>query len=534
MANILLNGNVYTGAGVAVQGATVELLARNTVTPVLTNGTYVGGTTAAGLWNFSFTPPANRRIDVRITNGTSVSFLKYDDQMQVSSVETASLRVINPAFSYVYDIVPAAITADRQLNLPLITGTATLATIDEGVKGADIASGATLTLVAGSDFADVTGTTTVTAISTRPAGSRFTFQFDGALTLTHNATTLILQGAVNLVTAAGDVLRFISEGGGNWREEGRRLAAASGAPTAGQYVVLAVHADLSAERVLTGTANQITITDGGANGDVTLSTPQSIATGSAPQFARMGLGVAADATKLFILDESTTAANTFEMRASTDVAHGMTNELPTNAYASFKRGATSGGLRILGVRGGGSADGLTLVGVGADATTRATLARAPVVITGSKISAASIADTGADSNILGVGVGNTAGSITMRFFLDSDGDSHQDVGTAWTTFDDHDDLALLNTLAAHVTRPDDPIREQFGDWLKERREPLERMKLVTFNEDGHHFVNMSRLSMLNVGAIRQMGRQLERLELAINTLQIQLNGGKDSNERLIG
>ena len=229
MANILLNGNVYTGAGVAVQGATVELLARNTVTPVLTNGTYVGGTTAAGLWNFSFAPPANRRIDVRITNGTSISFLKYDDQIQVSSVETASLRVINPAFSYVYDIVPAAITADRQLNLPLITGTATLATIDEGVKGADIASGATLTLVAGSDFADVTGTTTVTAISTRPAGSRFTFQFDGALTLTHNATTLILQGGVNLVTAAGDVLTFISEGGGNWREESRRLAAAAGA-----------------------------------------------------------------------------------------------------------------------------------------------------------------------------------------------------------------------------------------------------------------------------------------------------------------
>ena len=227
MANILLNGNVYTGAGVAVQGATVELLARNTLTPVLTNGTYVGGTTAAGLWNFSFTPPANRRIDVRITNGTSVSFLKYDDQMQVSSVETASLRVINPGFDFVYDIVPAAITADRTLNLPLITGTATLATIDEGVKGADIASGATLTLVAGSDFADVTGTTTVTAISTRPAGSRFTFQFDGALTLTHNATTLILQGAVNLVTAAGDVLRFISEGGGNWREESRRLAAAA-------------------------------------------------------------------------------------------------------------------------------------------------------------------------------------------------------------------------------------------------------------------------------------------------------------------
>mgnify|MGYP001584083229 CR=1 FL=1 len=231
MANVLLAGTLLTGAGVAVVGATVEVFDRDTTTPA--RATFAGGTDASGDWNFSYAPGANaRRVDVRITNGSSISFLKYDDQIQVSSVETANLRIINPAFTFEYDIVPAAITAARQLNLPLLTGTATLAAIDEGVKGADIASGATLTLVAGSDFADVTGTTTVTAISTRPAGSRFTFQFDGALTLTHNATTLILQGAVNLVTAAGDVLTFISEGGGNWREESRRLAAAAAAPPA--------------------------------------------------------------------------------------------------------------------------------------------------------------------------------------------------------------------------------------------------------------------------------------------------------------
>ena len=227
MANVLLAGTVLTGAGVAVVGATVEVFDRDTVTPV--RATFAGGTDASGDWNFSYAPGANsRRVDVRVTNGSSISFLKYDDQLQVSSVETANLRIINPAFTFEYDIVPAAITAARQLNLPLITGTATLAAIDEGVKGADIASAATLTLVAGSDFADVTGTTTVTAISTRPAGSRFTFQFDGALILTHNATTLILQGAANQTTAAGDVISFISEGAGNWRELSRRLAAAAG------------------------------------------------------------------------------------------------------------------------------------------------------------------------------------------------------------------------------------------------------------------------------------------------------------------
>ena len=232
MAVQRFSGFVYTGAGVAVVGATIDIFARNTLTAQTTVPATVT-TDANGYW--TATVAAETRCDVRITNGSSITWLKYDDEIQIEGIEVAILRVRNPADTFDYDIVPAAITADRQLNLPLITGTATVATIDEGVKGADISSvGAQLVLVAGSDFADVTGTTTITSISTRPAGSRFTFQFDGALTLTHNATTLILQGAVNLVTAAGDVLTFISEGGGNWRELSRRLAATTAGTRATQ------------------------------------------------------------------------------------------------------------------------------------------------------------------------------------------------------------------------------------------------------------------------------------------------------------
>lgn len=47
---------------------------------------------------------------------------------------------------------------------------------------------------------------------------------------------------------------------------------------------------------ITGTANQVIASS--STGAVTLSTPQSIATASTPQFARMGLGVAADAAIL--------------------------------------------------------------------------------------------------------------------------------------------------------------------------------------------------------------------------------------------
>ncbi len=53
-------------------------------------------------------------------------------------------------------------------------------------------------------------------------------------------------------------------------------AAGGGAPTNATYVTMSLNGTLSAERVLTGTNNQITITDGGANGNVTLSTPQDL------------------------------------------------------------------------------------------------------------------------------------------------------------------------------------------------------------------------------------------------------------------
>lgn len=81
--------------------------------------------------------------------------------------------------------------------------------------------------------------------------------------------------------------------------------ATTGAPTDAQYVTLALNSNLSDERVLTGTTNQVTITDNGANSTVVLSLPQNIHTAATPQFARLGLGAAADATALLNLSGTT-------------------------------------------------------------------------------------------------------------------------------------------------------------------------------------------------------------------------------------
>jgi len=63
-----------------------------------------------------------------------------------------------------------------------------------------------------------------------------------------------------------------------------------------QFVVVVGDPILPNERILTGTSNQVIVTDSGAGASITLSTPQSIHTSATPQFAKIGLGIAADST----------------------------------------------------------------------------------------------------------------------------------------------------------------------------------------------------------------------------------------------
>lgn len=85
-------------------------------------------------------------------------------------------------------------------------------------KGSDIASATTTDIGAATgNYAQITGTTTITGLGTIAAGAWRNVTFTGILTLTHNATSLILPTGANITTAAGDTALFVSEGSGNWR-----------------------------------------------------------------------------------------------------------------------------------------------------------------------------------------------------------------------------------------------------------------------------------------------------------------------------
>jgi len=120
-------------------------------------------------------------------------------------------------------------------------------------QGADIASAATTDIGASSGWeVNVTGTTTITSLGTKTAGVMRHVTFAGALTLTHNATSLILPGSANIITAAGDTAVFESLGSGNWKcfSYTRAATAPWSLPTIAQPVGIGVVPDSASGMVL--------------------------------------------------------------------------------------------------------------------------------------------------------------------------------------------------------------------------------------------------------------------------------------------
>jgi len=76
-------GYLFNDAGVAVSGATVDLL--DTGTSDRASGTSVDTTDSNGLWNFDTV--AEGRYDVKITYGGSIRYLRWDDQVQMKEID---------------------------------------------------------------------------------------------------------------------------------------------------------------------------------------------------------------------------------------------------------------------------------------------------------------------------------------------------------------------------------------------------------------------------------------------------------------
>lgn len=122
-----------------------------------------------------------------------------------------------------------------------LTGTSTTVAVTPDAlaalweKGSNIASAGTISIGEGGWF-HITGTTTITDIDFAVAkdGRLAWLIFDGILTLTHNATTLVLPGGANITTAVGDIALVVQDASDNvyiaayLRATGRALINPSG------------------------------------------------------------------------------------------------------------------------------------------------------------------------------------------------------------------------------------------------------------------------------------------------------------------
>ena len=159
-------------------------------------------------------------------------------------------------------------------------------------KGADIASASTTDLsTATGDYVDITGTTTITSFGTVSVGMRFILQFDNALTLTHSSA-LVLPGAANITTAAGDHAVIESLGSGNWvcvaYTRASSLPAKAGANS--DITSLTACTSITASTVTVAASDLVYVQDASDSNNLKVVTASSVA-------ALAGKPVSATATK---------------------------------------------------------------------------------------------------------------------------------------------------------------------------------------------------------------------------------------------
>ncbi len=206
-ANIPMGGFRITGlaAGTAATDAANVTQVQNSTTQLI--GSVSGGDTITGATSPAITAYAagQRFAWIAASNNTTavtlnVSSLGAKNLYKKSSGGLVALvakdLISGQVYSATYDGTQFVLDAQRAY-----------------AQGADIASAGTLNLdTATGDYVNVTGTTTITAI-TLGQGEQRTVKFAGALTLTYGASLLLPTGA-SITTAANDVAVFRGEASG--------------------------------------------------------------------------------------------------------------------------------------------------------------------------------------------------------------------------------------------------------------------------------------------------------------------------------
>ena len=203
---------------------------------------------------------------------------------------------------------------------------------------------------------------------------------------------------------------------------------------------------------------------------------------------------------------------------SSDVNHSVSGEAEIDTYATFrKREAAYGGLRITGLSQSNRGFAVYSI-VGSGNATKSAAGFGAVNFHHYTRSGSGATVMGADENLFSIhNAGNAA------WLVDEDGDVHYDGTTNAEHWDDYDDIALLDTVRAVTTNN---YGKTFSSWTEENKKVLHDSGVITFNDDGHHFVSTKGLNGLLVDSIRQLyqhtTRHMDELNSRNETLEARL------------
>ncbi len=257
------------------------------------------------------------------TDGSD-TFLDGSDTITLSGVGTYTAVYYTGANLWAEMCCPPPSIADQRI-LGNISGGSAYAYALTPVQTADCihtqssnitASSTTDLSTATGIYVAITGTTSITAFTSQPAGVIRILAFTTALTLTHNATTFSLPGNVNITTADKDHAIFVSEGSGVWRcvSYFRQLAP----PVSG-----------------TNTGDQTTFPWSGITG-----TPTTIDGYGITDYTSLGaLGDATDGVIAFIQDGGTIAGAT-QTGSGATTTYTLTRDIHVGATLTIDSGVT--------------------------------------------------------------------------------------------------------------------------------------------------------------------------------------------------
>jgi len=204
---------------------------------------------------------------------------------------------------------------------------------------------------------------------------------------------------------------------------------------------------------------------------------------------------------------------------SSDVAHGITNEIQTDTFGTFlKRAGATGGLHIKGFC--EDVIGLQLQGYVTTADTdKNSSANGAVVIRANIKSGVDAAVMTSNGNLLAVQNGSN-----NRFIVDAEGDTHSD-GSA-STYDAYEDAQLVR--AFDLSHGKGVINSKFDKFVSYNHEHLADLKLVGREKDGtpNHMINNTGMMRLHNGAIWQQYEKHNQLLDAVYELAKESIGEK--------